>query len=92
MNKILLKISNSLNSHDSIIMGCSTFGRKNVLTLKRGYIMYWVKVYRTERIIEKYYYRRLADAKEAIYHYKKNNPEFKYNNYNGGLKRYVHEQ
>lgn len=91
MNKTLLKISNKLNSHDSIIMACSTFGCKNVLTLEKGYIMYWVRVYRTETVIEQYYYRSFADAKEAFCQYKKNNSEFKYNNYNGGLKHYVHE-
>lgn len=91
MNKVLQKISDKLNSHDSIIMACSTFGCKDVLTLEKGYVIYWVRLYKNGRVSEQDYYRRFADAKEAFCHYKKDNSEFTYNNYDGELKYYEHK-
>lgn len=91
MNKTLFKISNKLHNHDSIIMACSTFGCKNILTLEKGYIMYWVRIYENGKIYEQTYGECFTDAKEMFYRYRKNNSKFKYNNYDGGLKHYEHE-
>lgn len=90
MNKTLRKISDKLDGHDSIIMACSTFGCKNILTLEKGYVMYWVRLYKNGIIYRQGYWEHFIDAKEAFYSYRRGNPEFKYNNYDKGVKNYVH--
>lgn len=90
MNKTLLKISNKLNNHDTIIMACSTFGCKYILTLEKGINMYWLRVYKDGKLYKQKYWEHLAEAIGSFYSYKRD-PDFKYNNYTGGLKYYVHE-
>lgn len=43
--KTLLKISNKLLNHDSIINAITTKGMKYVLTLECGNFFYWVRFY-----------------------------------------------
>jgi hypothetical protein len=92
MNKTLHKISDKLNSHDSIIMACSTFGCKYILTLEKGYNLYWVRVYENGKLYKQKAWVYCLDAREEFLCYKRDFPELKYNNYDGGLKHYVHKQ
>lgn len=89
MDKRLQKISDKLSSHDSIIMACSSFGCKSILTLEKGNYMYWVRVYKDGIIREQKFWEHYSDAREIFYCYKRDNSEFKYNNYDGGPKNYV---
>ena len=91
MDKILQKISDKLNSHDSIIMACSTFGCKNILTLEKGNFMYWIRLYKDGRLYEQKYFNLFIEAKAFFYCHKRIFPKFKYNNYDGGLKHYEHK-
>lgn len=91
MNKVLRKISGKLENHGSIIMACSSFGCKKILTLEKDINMYWIRFYRDGDVARQEYWQRFALAKKIFYCYKINHPEFKYNNYDGGLKHYEHK-
>lgn len=91
MNKTLQKISDKLNNHDSIIMACSTFGCKNILTLEKGYNLYWIRLYKNGEIQKQKAWVYYSDAREEFCCRKGNLPKFKYNNYDGGLKNYVYK-
>ena len=91
MDKILQKISDKLNSHDSIIVACSTFGCKTILTLEKGNFVYWVRVYKDGVLYKQTYWDYYSDAREEFYCYKRDYPRFKYNNYDKGVKNYVHK-
>ena len=91
MNRKLFKIANKLKNHDSILMACSTFNFKETLTLEKGYIMYWTRIYQNGILKEQKYWERYSDAREEFNRYKRDNLKLKYNNYDGGPKNYVHE-
>ena len=91
MNKAIQKISDKLEGHDSIIMTCSSFGCKNILTLEQGYVMYWVRIYKDGKLYEQKHYKHFKDAVGSFYrHIKK--LDFKFNYYDGGLEHYEHKQ
>ena len=90
MNKVIQKISDKLESHDSIIMTCSSFGCKNILTLEQGYVMYWVRIYKDGKLYRQKNYKHFKEAVGSFYRYVQK-LNFKYNYYKKGLKHHEHK-
>lgn len=72
MNKRLQKISDKLESHDSIIMTYTIVTGKYRITVEESPSKYWLRIYKDEKLYRQKNYKHFKDAVGSFYRYIKN--------------------